>query len=82
MSNASRTMLLNIDTLKWDSILMKFFGISAGVLPDVGSNSEIYGYISEGPLSGLPFSGYWDDKHCRSTMFITRTGDSLTGLCV
>lgn len=44
VSNASRTMLLNIHTLKWDEDLMKLFGIPMSMLPEVHSSSEIYGY--------------------------------------
>lgn len=44
VSNASRTMLFNIHTLKWDEDLMKLFGIPMSMLPEVHSSSEIYGY--------------------------------------
>lgn len=44
VSNASRTMLFNIHTLKWDEDLMKLFGIPMSMLPEVRSSSEIYGY--------------------------------------
>lgn len=43
-TNASRTMLFNIKTLKWDERLLKEFGIPASMLPRVCSCSEIYGY--------------------------------------
>ncbi|CAG2066711.1 unnamed protein product, partial [Timema podura] len=57
VTNASRTMLMNIKTLKWDNTLCKFFGIPMEVLPDIRSSSEIYGYITEGSLQGVPISG-------------------------
>src|SRR5436305_928253 len=41
VSNASRTMLFNIHTLKWDEELLKIFGVPASMLPDVRSSSEI-----------------------------------------
>ena len=44
VSNASRTMLFNIHTLKWDEDLMKLFGIPMSMLPEVRSSSDIYGY--------------------------------------
>lgn len=44
VSNASRTMLFNIHTLKWDEDLMKLFGIPMSMLPEVHSSSEIYGH--------------------------------------
>ena len=47
VSNASRTMLFNIHTLKWDSELLKIFSIPESMLPEVRSSSEIYGKTSE-----------------------------------
>ena len=44
VSNASRTMLFNIHTLKWDEELLKLFGIPVSMMPEVRSSSEIYGY--------------------------------------
>jgi glycerol kinase len=43
VSNASRTMLFNIHTLKWDEELLKIFNIPSAMLPEVKSSSEIYG---------------------------------------
>jgi glycerol kinase len=42
VSNASRTMLFNIHTLKWDEELLSIFNIPPGILPDVRSSSEVY----------------------------------------
>lgn len=57
-TNASRTMLMNIETLKWDPQLCKVFDIPMDILPEIRSCSEIYGYIAEGfRLSGVPISG-------------------------
>lgn len=42
-SNASRTMLLNINTLTWDDRLLKYFGIPRNILPEVVSNGSILG---------------------------------------
>lgn len=44
VSNASRTMLLNIETLAWDDELLQLFDIPKSILPEVKSSSEIYGY--------------------------------------
>jgi len=46
VSNASRTMLFNINTLKWDKELLELFGIPESILPEVKSSSEIYGKTS------------------------------------
>src|SRR4030043_1654079 len=43
VSNASRTMLFNIHTLKWDNELLKIFDIPSVILPEVKSSSEVYG---------------------------------------
>jgi glycerol kinase len=45
-SNASRTLLYNIHTGRWDGELLKLFGIPASLLPEVRTSSEIYGEIS------------------------------------
>ena len=45
-TNASRTMLFNIKTLKWDDYLLKKFNIPKSILPEVHSSSEIYGYTN------------------------------------
>lgn len=46
VSNASRTMLFNINTLGWDDDLLKLFNIPASMLPTVKASSEIYGYTT------------------------------------
>ncbi len=45
-SNASRTMLFNIQTGRWDEELLRLFNIPASVLPEVRSSSEVYGSVS------------------------------------
>lgn len=50
VSNASRTMLMNIETCQWDEELLDFFDVPASILPEIRSNSEVYGYFSDGPL--------------------------------
>lgn len=44
VSNASRTMLFNINTLQWDDDLLKLFGIPRSMMPEVRSSSEVYGH--------------------------------------
>lgn len=48
VSNASRTMLLNIHTLEWDSELLQLFDVPENILPEVRSSSEIYGTTEPG----------------------------------
>ena len=57
VSNASRTMLFNINTLQWDTELLELFGIPASMLPEVRSSSEVYGHTAllggDVPISGM-----------------------------
>uniref|UniRef100_A0A224XMQ6 Probable glycerol kinase n=1 Tax=Panstrongylus lignarius TaxID=156445 RepID=A0A224XMQ6_9HEMI len=62
VTNASRTMLMNIKTLKWDPHLLKFFNIPEHVLPEIKSSSEIYGYMEDTSLKGVPISGCLGDQ--------------------
>lgn len=48
---------MNINTLKWDKHLLKFFGISEKFLPTIKTSSEVFGNISEGYLINTPVSG-------------------------
>ncbi|MDA1276759.1 MAG: glycerol kinase GlpK [Verrucomicrobia bacterium] len=61
VTNASRTMLFNINTRDWDSELLKLFGIPRSMLPAVKSSSEIYG---ETTLLGssIPIAGIAGDQ--------------------
>ena len=43
VTNASRTLLMNIETLQWDKDLLEFFDIPAAMLPEIRSNAELYG---------------------------------------
>ncbi|KAJ3553544.1 hypothetical protein NM688_g3551 [Phlebia brevispora] len=62
VTNASRTLLMNLKTLQWDPVLLKFFGINASVLPKIVSSSEIYGKIAYGSLKGVPIAGLAGDQ--------------------
>lgn len=50
VTNASRTMLMNIETCKWDAELLEFFELPESILPEIRSSSEVYGYFPDGPL--------------------------------
>ncbi|XP_053698000.1 glycerol kinase [Sabethes cyaneus] len=62
VTNASRTMLMNLETLQWDERLCHFFRIPQNILPEIRSCSEIFGYISEGSLSGIPIASCIGDQ--------------------
>jgi glycerol kinase len=74
VTNASRTMLMNLNTLDWDDEILRVLEIPRGMLPEIKSSSEIYGYIGSGlvpshaqppgsPLHGIPVSGDLGDQH-------------------
>lgn len=57
VTNASRTLLMNIETLHWDPLLIKTFSLHVDMLPEIRSSSEIYGHIKDGSiLDGIPIS--------------------------
>ena len=62
VSNGSRTMLLNIHTLKWDKELLKIFDIPASMLPEVMSSSDFYGETSHLFSTAIPISGIAGDQ--------------------
>jgi glycerol kinase len=62
VSNASRTMLFDIHTLKWDNELLSIFDIPASMLPEVRSSSEIYGETSGQFSSAIPIAGIAGDQ--------------------
>ena len=62
VSNASRTMLFNIHTLKWDADLLKIFDIPASILPEVRSSSEVYGKTSGIFSTAIPVAGIAGDQ--------------------
>lgn len=62
VSNASRTMLFNIHTLKWDDDLLRIFDIPQNMLPEVRSSSEIYGTTAGHLAPGITISGIAGDQ--------------------
>jgi glycerol kinase len=62
VTNASRTQLMNLQTLSWDKDLLHAFNIPPAILPRIASSSEVYGKITEGVLKGVPLSGILGDQ--------------------
>jgi glycerol kinase len=63
VSNASRTMLLNIHTAEWDDELLKIFTVPSSLLPEVKPSSKIYGVTGNiTPDSHLPIAGIAGDQ--------------------
>ena len=62
-SNASRTMLFNIKSLKWDDDLLELFGIPKQILPEVKMSSEIYGFTDKSIFgTEIPIAGIAGDQ--------------------
>jgi glycerol kinase len=62
-TNASRTMLMDLDTLSWDEGIAGEMGIPVSMLPEIRSSSEVYGQVRErGVLAGVPLAGILGDQ--------------------
>jgi glycerol kinase len=62
VTNASRTQLMDLLTLEWDTELLRAFGIPRPVLPEIRSSSEVYGRVAQGPLKGVAVAGILGDQ--------------------
>ncbi len=63
VSNASRTMLFNINSLDWDAELLDLFDVPRSLLPRVTASSEVIGEIGSVPaLKGIPIAGNAGDQ--------------------
>jgi glycerol kinase len=73
VSNASRTLLMDLKTLDWDEEILHILGIPRSLLPKICSSSEIYGQVGAGaprpergemtlPLQGVPVAGDLGDQ--------------------
>ena len=76
VTNASRTMMMNLSTLDWDDEILQVLDVPRAVLPQIKSSSEIYGHVNDRggvlaagddggsvPLYGIPVSGDLGDQH-------------------
>jgi glycerol kinase len=61
VTNASRTMLMNLETLDWDPEILKIMGIPKEMLPQIRPSSEVYGKCV-GDLAGIPVAGDLGDQ--------------------
>ena len=64
VSNASRTLLMNLETLAWDDELLNVFKIPRPILPEIRSSSEVYGETRNVPglPDGIPIAGMAGDQ--------------------
>ncbi len=61
VTNASRTMLMNLETLEWDDELLDSIGVPRAVLPEIRSSSMVYGE-GVGDVAGIPVAGDLGDQ--------------------
>jgi glycerol kinase len=61
VTNASRTLLMNLKTLSWDEEILQDLEIPPQMLPEIHSSSEVYGYALNG-LGGIPLAGDLGDQ--------------------
>ena len=62
VSNASRTLLMNLETLDWDDELLSIIGVPRAMLPEIRPSSEIYGEAGV-VLAGVPVASVLGDQH-------------------
>jgi len=62
VTNASRTMLMNLETLDWDPDMLEVMGIPRAMLPEIKASSEVYGYCKNSGLEGIPMAGDLGDQ--------------------
>jgi len=62
VTNASRTMLMNLKTLDWDEALLEAIGVPRAMLPQIASSSEVYARSKGRILPGVPISGALGDQ--------------------
>ncbi len=62
VTNASRTQLMDLDTLSWDGELLNVFGIPQAMLPRICSSGEAYGTVKLGAAKGVAIAGILGDQ--------------------
>ena len=62
VTNASRTQLMNLQSLDWDEQILKTFEIPRAMLPRIRSSSEVYGRAKVAAISDVPIAGDLGDQ--------------------
>ena len=63
VTNASRTLFMDLETLQWDDEILKAFDVPKSMLPEIKSSSEIYGHASDDSLlRETPIAGILGDQ--------------------
>ena len=62
VTNASRTMLMDLETLAWDKDIADTIGVPMSMLPEIRASSEVYGEVRTGNLTGISIAGDLGDQ--------------------
>ncbi|UJP11190.1 glycerol kinase GlpK [Microbacterium sp. KUDC0406] len=62
VTNASRTLLMDLRTLQWDDDLLREFGVPRAMLPEIRSSAEVYGTAAGTVLDGVPIAAILGDQ--------------------
>jgi glycerol kinase len=62
VSNASRTLMMDLETLEWDDDILGVLGVPRSMLPEIRASSEVYGEATLGAVAGVPVAGDLGDQ--------------------
>lgn len=62
VTNASRTMLMDLETLSWDEEIASIIGVPLSMLPEIRGSSEVYGEVKSGGFTGVKIAGDLGDQ--------------------
>jgi glycerol kinase len=62
VTNASRTMLMDLESLQWDEDIASTIGVPTSMLPEIRASSEVYGEVKNGGFAGIPIAGDLGDQ--------------------
>jgi glycerol kinase len=62
VTNASRTMLMDLKTLAWDEDIASTIGVPTSMLPEIRASSEVYGEVAAGGFQGISIAGDLGDQ--------------------
>jgi glycerol kinase len=62
VSNASRTLLMDLETLSWDEEIASTIGVPMSMLPEIRASSDVYGEVKNGGFTGVQIAGDLGDQ--------------------
>jgi glycerol kinase len=62
VTNASRTLMMNLETLDWDDEILGVLGVPRSMLPEIRASSEVYAEATVGTVAGVPVAGDLGDQ--------------------